>query len=427
MHILVIGSGGREHALCFAIHRSKHVSALFALPGNAGMAEYATCVTGIAVEDAKAIVAFCQEKKIDLVVIGPEASLVSGVVDALTKAGIKAFGPTQKAAQLEASKQFTKDFCSRYHIPTAAYENFDNSEAAKAYLRKQTTYPLVIKADGLAAGKGVVIAANEAEAITAVETMMQGQFGEAGNKLVIEEFLEGEEISFFALCDGNTAIPFASAQDHKRVGEGDTGLNTGGMGTYAPSPLMTLKLTNEVMNKMILPTIKGMQQEGAPFKGVLFAGLMITKEGPKLLEYNVRFGDPETQSIMPLLESDFVELCLATLDGSLSERTVQWKQAVALCVVMAAKGYPGDYHKGSEIRGLESIEKSAEICVFHAGTLRKEGKLLANGGRVLNSVGIGSDFAQARMRAYATLAKIDWPEGFYRHDIGWRVLKPKGE
>ena len=422
MRILVVGGGGREHAICWALAASPLCDRLFCAPGNAGIARQADCVP-IGAEDIDGLVAFARDQAIDYVVVGPEAPLVAGLADRLAAAGIKAFGPSAAAAALEGSKGFTKDLCAKYGIPTAAYGRFTDAEAAKAYLREQSV-PIVVKADGLAAGKGVTVAQNLAEAEAAVEAAMLDQtFGAAGAELVIEECLQGEEASFFALVDGETALPLASAQDHKQVGDGDTGPNTGGMGAYSPAPIMTAEMERRVLDEIIRPTVLAMREEGRPYKGVLYAGLMITADGPQLLEYNVRFGDPECQVLMVRLKSDLLPALVATTDGMLGAFDLRWHDEAALVVVMAAKGYPGSYDKGSEIRGLPDEEQDEQVVVFHAGTKAGDGAaLLANGGRVLGVTARGATVAEAQARAYAAVDRIDWPEGFCRRDIGWRAV-----
>ena len=422
MRILVIGSGGREHALCWSIAASPLCDALFCAPGNAGIAQEATCVP-IGVDDADAILAFVKEERIDFVVIGPEAPLVAGLADRLNAKGIKAFGPSAAAAALEGSKGFSKDICAKYNIPTAAYGRFTDAEAAKAYIREQGA-PIVVKADGLAAGKGVTVAMSEQEALDAVDAAMtDGRFGDAGAELVIEEFMEGEELSFFALSDGKTALPLASAQDHKRVGEGDTGPNTGGMGAYSPAPVCTPEIEERIINEILQPTIDAMAAEGSPFQGVLFIGLMIGDEGPKVIEYNVRFGDPECQVLAMRLRSDFLSALLATADGALDRFDLRWYDDSAMTVVMAADGYPGTYAKGTVIRNVEGADADQDVTVFHAGTGRNEaGDLIATGGRVLNVTALGATVAKAREKAYAAVDLINWPEGFCRRDIGHRAL-----
>jgi len=421
MNVLLIGTGGREHALAWALSASPLLSKLFCAPGNAGIAEVAECVE-LDSGDHDAVIQFCRDQRIELVMIGPEAPLVAGLGDALGVAGIRYCGPTKAAAQLEGSKGYTKDLCRDANIPTAAYGRFTDRDAAKAYLATQGL-PIVIKADGLAAGKGVVIATTRDEAEAAIDACLSGAFGAAGSEVVIEEFLDGEEASFFALCDGVTALPLASAQDHKRVGDGDTGPNTGGMGAYSPAPVMTREITDQVMREIVQPTVKAMAERGAPFKGVLFAGLMITASGPKLIEYNVRFGDPETQVLMMRLKSDLLAALIATADGVLSNFDLRWSDDAALTIVMAANGYPGTPLKGTEIKGLDAAKQVPNVEIFHAGTRRDGTRLLADGGRVLNVTGRGRTVAEARDAAYAAAAKIDWPGGFYRKDIGWRALQ----
>jgi phosphoribosylamine--glycine ligase len=423
MRILVVGSGGREHALCWAIAASPLTTKLFCAPGNAGIAEEAECVA-IAADDIEGLTRFSVEQKIDFVVVGPEAPLVLGLVDRLTGAGIKAFGPSAAAAALEGSKGFMKDLCAKHQIPTAAYARFTEPGPAKAYVAGHAL-PVVVKADGLAAGKGVVIAETLAEATAAIDSMMADRvFGEAGAELVIEEFLEGEELSFFALVDGKTALQLVSAQDHKRAGDGDTGPNTGGMGAYSPAPVATAVLEAEIMGAIIQPTVAAMAAAGRPFKGVLYAGVMLTKAGPKLLEYNTRFGDPECQVMCLRLMSDLLPALLASADGALDKFQLRWQPKTALTVVMAAEGYPGPYKKGTEIRGLERVADMVEVKIFHAGTRRAaDGRLLAEGGRVLGVSALGKDVAEARERAYRAVDVIDWREGFCRRDIGWRAIQ----
>jgi phosphoribosylamine--glycine ligase len=423
MRILVVGSGGREHALCWTIAASPLCEELYCAPGNAGIAQDAVCVP-IGAEDLDGLIAFAKEKRIDYVVVGPEGPLVAGLVDRLAEAGIKAFGPSAAAAALEGSKGFMKDLCAKYDIPTAGYRRFTEAAAARAYLRERGV-PIVVKADGLAAGKGVTVATTLAEAEAAVEAAMEGDaFGAAGSELVIEDFLEGEEASFFALVDGETALALATAQDHKRVGDGDTGPNTGGMGAYSPAPVLTEERCREVMERIILPTVQGMKAEGRPYKGVLYAGLMVAPDGAiKLLEYNVRFGDPECQVLMMRLMSDLLPALIATTDGVLSNFDLRWYDEAALVVVMAAKGYPGAYEKGSAIRGLGDAAQNDDVMVFHAGTKAgPDGAVLANGGRVLGVTAIAPDIAEAQARAYQAVDRIDWPKGFCRRDIGWRAL-----
>jgi len=418
MRILVVGSGGREHALAWTIAASPLVEHVYCAPGNAGIAEDAECVP-VAVSDTAGLIAFCRQAAIDLVVVGPEAPLVSGLVDALETAGIAAFGPDRAAAQLEGSKGFMKDLCGREGIPTAAYRRFTDAAGAKAYVAVQGA-PIVVKADGLAAGKGVVVAATPTEADEAIDAAFAGRFGAAGAEIVVEEFLAGEESSFFVLCDGAHVLPLASAQDHKRVGDGDTGPNTGGMGAFSPCAPMTPQVEGQVMERIVLPTVRAMSRAGHPFKGVLFAGLMLTTDGPKLLEYNVRFGDPECQVLMMRLQSDLVPALLACRDGNLDQVDLRWYDAASICVVMAANGYPENPQSGSEIRNLDQAGGDPDVKLFHAGTKREGTRLLADGGRVLGVAATGVDLAAARERAYRAIDKIDWPEGFFRHDIGRR-------
>jgi phosphoribosylamine--glycine ligase len=423
MNVLLIGSGGREHALAWAISASPLSDRLYCAPGNAGIAEVAECVA-IDIADHGAIVAFCREQRIDFVVVGPEAPLVAGLVDDLSRAGIKSFGPTAAAARLEGSKGFTKDLCAEARIPTGAYRRFVSAADAKAYIATRPM-PIVVKADGLAAGKGVVIAETRAAAEQAIDACFHGAFGAAGAEVVVEEFLDGEEASFFALVDGTTALPMATAQDHKRVGDGDTGPNTGGMGAYSPAPVMTPDMIRRTMTDIIEPTVRTMAARGTPFKGVLFAGLMITRSGPQLIEYNVRFGDPECQVLMLRLESDILAGLLATADGTLKNFDLRWSDDAALTVVMAAKGYPGPYEKGTIIRGIEAAAAVEGARVFHAGTATSAGTTVATGGRVLNVTARGRTIAEAQARAYRAVDRIDWPGGFCRRDIGWRAVGTK--
>jgi len=418
VRVLVVGSGGREHALAWTIAASPLVDRTYCAPGNAGIAADAECVP-VAADDSAGLVAFCKRAAVDLVVVGPEAPLVAGLIDALEGEGIAAFGPTRAAAALEGSKGFMKDLCAREAIPTAAYRRFSAAAAAKAYIAAQGA-PIVVKADGLAAGKGVVVAATIAEAAGAVDDAFAGRFGAAGRAVVVEEFLTGEEASFFALCDGVHALPLAAAQDHKRVGDGDTGPNTGGMGAYSPCAAVTPAVEGAVMERMILPTLRAMARDGRPFKGVLFAGLMLTAQGPKLLEYNVRFGDPECQALMMRLKSDLVPALLAARDGILDRVDLRWCDEAAICVVMAANGYPDAPLAGSEIRGLDRAAADPDVKIFHAGTRRDGERLVAAGGRVLGVGALGRDLAAARARAYGAVGSIDWPGGFCRRDIGLR-------
>ncbi|HVO14550.1 MAG TPA: phosphoribosylamine--glycine ligase [Alphaproteobacteria bacterium] len=422
MRILLIGSGGREHALAWTLAASPLCDALYCAPGNAGIAEEATCVP-IAVDDIAGLLKFCQDEHIDFVVVGPEGPLVAGLVDKLEAAGIAAFGPTAAAAMLEGSKGFMKDLCAKYGIPTAAYRRFTEAEAAKRYIRERGA-PIVVKADGLAAGKGVTVARNVEEALAAVDAaMVEGAFGVAGQELVVEEFMTGEEASCFALVDGKDFVMLASAQDHKAVGDGDTGPNTGGMGAYSPAPVVTPLIEKVVAARIVGPTVEAMAAEGRPYKGVLYAGLMITPDGPKLVEYNVRFGDPECQVLMMRLKSDLLPALIGARDGVLKHFDLRWYDEPALTVVMAAKGYPGEYKKGTEIRGLDRAAELPDVKVFHAGTKREGDRVLAVGGRVLNVTATGKTVALAQARAYEAVDRIDWPDGFCRRDIGWRAIK----
>jgi len=420
MNILLIGSGGREHALAWKISASPLCDMLFIAPGNPGTAR---CGINVAMNVANHgdVIAFCTSHDVGLVVVGPEGPLVAGLVDDLTAAGIKAFGPRKAAARLEGSKAFTKELCREAGIPTADYARFDALEPALAHVYAHGA-PIVIKADGLAAGKGVVVAQSLEEAEDALEMMFAGGLGQAGAEVVIEECMVGEEVSFFALCDGKTALPLASAQDHKRVGEGDTGPNTGGMGAYSPAPVMTANLQDEVMATIIRPTMAAMARRGTPFIGILFAGLMITDEGPKLIEYNTRFGDPECEVLMPRMKSDLVAALLAACDGLLANIDVRWWDDAALTVVMCGRGYPGTPEKGAVIEGIDTAEALDGVLVFHAGTAERDGVVTANGGRVLNLVGLGPTVAAARAKAYAAVDAITWDGGFCRRDIGWRAL-----
>ncbi|WP_404934983.1 phosphoribosylamine--glycine ligase [Nitratireductor sp. L15S-10] len=424
MNVLLIGSGGREHALAWKLAASPVLTKLYAAPGNPGMGGDAECVA-LDVADHAAVVAFCREKVIDLVVVGPEAPLVAGLADVLTEADIRVFGPSAAAARLEGSKSFTKELCDRYAIPTAAYGRFDNALAARDYVREQGA-PIVIKADGLAAGKGVTVAMTEDEAIAAIDDCFDGSFGEAGASVVVEEFLEGEEASFFCLCDGRTALPFGTAQDHKRVGDGDTGPNTGGMGAYSPAPVLDEATLARTMAEIIEPTLKGMAEMGTPFTGVLYAGLMLTKDGPKLIEYNVRFGDPECQVLMMRLKEDLLLLINAAVDGQLAHVSARWRDEAALTVVLAAKGYPASSEKGTVIGGVDAAGVDEGVEIFHAGTAMKDGALVANGGRVLNVTALGRSVKEAQEKAYRAVDLIDWPEGFCRRDIGWRAVEREG-
>jgi phosphoribosylamine--glycine ligase len=421
MKILVIGSGGREHALCWAIAASPLTSKLYCAPGNAGISEVAECVA-VDVMDFDGIVRTTREKAIDFVVIGPDNPIAEGLGDRLAREGIRHFGPSRAASELEWSKGFTKDLCQAEGIPTAAYQRFTDAEAAKAYAGEQGL-PIVIKADGLALGKGVIIATTRAEASAAIDSMFAGTFGASGRSIVVEEFLEGEEASFFALTDDTHILPFNAAQDHKRVGDGDVGPNTGGMGAYSPAPVFTAAVEQQVMDRIIRPTVEGMRKRGRPFKGVLFAGLMLTKDGPKLIEYNARFGDPETQVLMMRLKSDIVPILLAVADGKLDGVEAHFHDDAVLTVVMAAKGYPDAPQKGTVIEGLESAKAIPGIEVFHAGTKVQDGKLVANGGRVLNVTARAKTVTEAQKLAYQAVDQIKWPGGFCRRDIGWRAVQ----
>ena len=420
MNVLLLGSGGREHALAWAISASPLLTRLICAPGNAGIAEVAEC-RPLDVADHGAVIELCREQSIDLVVVGPEAPLVAGIADDLRAAGIKVFGPSKAAAQLEGSKGFTKDLCAEAGIPTGAYARCHDAASAKAFVGSHGKLPIVVKADGLAAGKGVVVAMTEAEAFAAIDACFAGAFGAAGAEVVIEEFLDGEEVSFFALCDGGTVLPLATAQDHKRVGDGDTGPNTGGMGAYSPAPVVTPAVHDRIMREIIEPTVATMARRGTPFQGVLFAGIMVTAEGPKIYEYNCRFGDPECEVLMLRLKSDLLTALLATVDGALRTFDLRWHDDAALTVVMATKGYPGNYATGSEIRGLAAAATDG-VEIFHAGTRRDGDRLLANGGRVLAVTARGRSVAEAQRRAYAAVDRIDWKDGFCRRDIGWRAI-----
>ena len=417
MNILIIGSGGREHALCWKLADSIDNGYIYAIPGNPGMAES----PDISIEDNAAIVDFAKGAKIDLVVVGPEVPLMNGLVDDLTAAGIRAFGPTAAAAQIEGSKSFAKNLMKKYGIPTARYEVFTAAEPARAYIR-ETGAPIVIKADGLAAGKGVVVAMTEREALDAIDRIMEdGSFGTAGNSVVIEEFMEGEEASLLAFTDGKVIRPMISAQDHKRAFDGDKGPNTGGMGTYAPAPVMTPEMTARAVEEILKPTIEAMAKEGRPYHGCLYAGLMITSEGPKVVEFNARFGDPETQVVLPLLDGNLAEIMCACCEGRLADVPIAWKDGAAVCVVLAAGGYPGQYEKGHEIHGIADAEDMGAL-VFHAGTAERKGKIVTNGGRVLGVVGRGADISSAVRAAYAAAEKISFEGMYYRKDIAHRAL-----
>ncbi len=421
MNILLIGSGGREHALAWKLSQSPLLGDLYIAPGNGGMGALGK-LTDLDVTNHRAVIDFAHKNQIALVIIGPEAPLVAGLADDLDAENIKCFGPSKAAAALEGSKGFTKDICRAYNIPTAAYGRFGNAVDAKAYVAEQGA-PIVVKADGLAAGKGVIMAASEAEAAAAIDECFDGHFGEAGAEVVIEETLYGEEASVFVLTDGQTCLPLATAQDHKRAFDGDEGPNTGGMGAYSPAPIMTPALIDQTMREIITPTVTAMQDKGSPYKGVLYAGLMLTETGPKLIEYNARFGDPECQVLMMRLKSDLLPALVAVADGNLEGLELEWHQQTALTVVMAANGYPGSYEKGSEIKGLDGASDDKDIEIFHAGTQRKGASITASGGRVLNITARGSSVKAARDKAYNAIAEINWPEGFCRKDIGWRAIE----
>ena len=420
MNILILGGGGREHALAWAVMQNPKCDRLIVAPGNAGIAAIAECAS-FDVEDGAAVVNFVEENTVDFVIIGPEAPLAAGVADQLRAAGVLVFGPSKAAAQLEASKRFTKEICDAANAPTAGYAHFTDAEAAKDYIRKEGA-PIVVKADGLAAGKGVIVAMDEQTALDAIDDMFDGAFGAAGAEVVIEEFMEGEEASFFVLVDGENVLPMGTAQDHKRVGEGDTGLNTGGMGAYSPAPVLTEALQQDVLAQIIRPTVAEMAKRGMPYQGVLYAGLMIENGKARLVEYNVRFGDPECQVLMMRLGAQVLDLLQAAAEGRLGDAQANWAADHAMTVVMAAKGYPGGYEKGTVISGLNDLPEDSFNMVFHAGTAQKDGGIVATGGRVLNVTARGASLQEARDRAYAMVDGIDWPEGFCRCDIGWRAL-----
>ena len=422
MKILIIGSGGREHALAWAIAKSRRCAKLYATPGNAGIAAIAECLP-LNPDDPDAIKSFAKNNGIDLVVIGPEAPLVAGLADTLSAAGIRTFGPSAKAAEIEGSKGFMKDLCAKAGVPTAEFRRFDEPDDAKEYIHARGA-PIVVKADGLAAGKGVIVCRNDNEAFAAVDHIMtERAFGTSGAEVVIEEFLEGEEVSFFALVDGTRAVPMLSAQDHKAVGDGDEGPNTGGMGAYAPAPVVDAAMTKTIMDTIITPVITEMANQGRPYRGVLFAGLMVTKTGPKVIEFNARFGDPECQALMALLDSDLLDALVACADGNLDQIELNWKKGAAMVVVMAAKGYPGHYERGTVIKNVDAADAMDGVQVFHAGTKLEQGMLLSNGGRVLGVTATGTTIADAQKRAYGAVDVIDWSDGFCRRDIGWRALK----
>ncbi|MCB1364571.1 MAG: phosphoribosylamine--glycine ligase [Rhodobacteraceae bacterium] len=420
MNILILGGGGREHSLAWAVMQNPKCDKLIVSPGNAGIAQIAECAA-LDIVDGGAVAEFAQQNAIDLVIVGPEAPLAAGVADRLRDTGIAVFGPSAAAARLEASKRFTKEICDAAGVPTAAYAHFSDPQAARAHVRARGA-PIVVKADGLAAGKGVIVAETEAQALAAIDEMFAGSFGAAGAEVVIEEFMEGEEASLFVLCDGKTVLPIGSAQDHKRVGEGDTGPNTGGMGAYSPAPVLSPDIEARAMDRIVRPTIAEMARRGTPYQGVLYAGLMIRDGQPRLVEYNVRFGDPECQVLMMRLGAQALDLMHAAAEGRLAGARVNWADDHAMTVVLAARGYPGAHATGSVIGGLDGLPETAFEMCFHAGTARRDGKVVAAGGRVLNATARGDTLAQARARAYAMADAIDWPQGFYRRDIGWRAL-----
>ncbi|MDP2580831.1 phosphoribosylamine--glycine ligase [Shimia thalassica] len=420
MNILILGSGGREHALAWAVMQNPKCDKLIVAPGNAGIAKIADCAS-FDINDGGAVVNFAEENAIEFVIVGPEAPLANGVADRLREAGILVFGPSEGAARLEASKSFTKEVCDAANAPTAAYGHFTDAAQAKAYIREQGA-PIVVKADGLAAGKGVIVAMDEQTALDAIDDMFGGAFGGAGAEVVIEEFMDGEEASFFILCDGKTALPIGTAQDHKRVGEGDTGPNTGGMGAYSPAPVLTDEIAQKAMDEIIRPTMDEMAKRGVPYQGILYAGLMIKDGQPRLVEYNVRFGDPECQVLMMRLGAQAMDLMHAAAEERLDTAKVNWADDHAITVVMAANGYPGSYEKGSVIKGLDGQPEDSKNMVFHAGTAAKDGDVIATGGRVLNVTARGASLQEARDRAYDMIDAIDWPGGFFRRDIGWRAL-----
>jgi len=418
MKVLLIGSGAREHALGWALSQSPLLTRLYSAPGNAGLAQISECIA-LDVDRARDVVAFCREEAIDLVVVGPEAPLVAGLADALDEAGIRVFGPSRAAAQLEGSKRFTKDLCAEAGIPTADYAAFDSAAAARAHLAERDL-PVVIKADGLAAGKGVTVAETRAQAEDAIDACFGEALQQGGAQVVIEDCLQGEEASFFAIVDRETVLPLVSAQDHKRAFDADTGPNTGGMGAYSPARIMPRAMCDRVMDEIIAPTVAALAARGTPYRGVLYAGLMISADGPKLIEYNVRFGDPEAQVLMMRLQSDLLPVLLAACEGTLRETHLSWRAETALTVVMATRGYPGAYEKGSEIRCVEDAAAMDDVQVFHAGTKREGAKLIAAGGRVLSVTALGKTVREAQARAYEAVGRIDWPDGFFRQDIGWR-------
>ena len=421
MNILLIGGGGREHSIAEALSKSSKINELHCIPGNAGIEKIASC-HNYDISNQQEILNFCENNNIDIVFIGPEIPLVEGLADYLNRNSFFTFGPNQKAAKLEGSKSFTKDMCKKYNIPTATYETFSNAKDALVYIDNHSI-PLVIKVDGLAAGKGVIIAETRDHAINSVNEIFSGKFGNAGDEIVIEEFLDGEEASYFIISDGESFIPLTSAQDHKRIGDGDIGLNTGGMGAYSPAPIMNKELEEKTINKIIKPTIKAMNDYGSPYIGILYAGLMIKDNEPKLIEYNVRFGDPECQVIIPRLENDLVELLVNVKEKNLDNYTLKWKENFAITIVLAAKGYPESYETGDEIKGLDAIGNIDDVEIFHAGTKTKNNKIVTSGGRVLNINGYGKNLVDAKEKAYSLVKKINWSGCYYRKDIGWRALK----
>jgi phosphoribosylamine--glycine ligase len=421
MKVLVIGSGGREHALVWKIAQSRQVSKVYAAPGNAGIAEEACCLD-IKIEDIEGIKKFAKKEGIDLVVVGPEAPLASGITNELTGEGISIFGPTKEAARLEASKVFAKQMMRKYNVPTADFEIFDNAEKAKGYVKAKPT-AVVVKADGLAAGKGVIVCDDQQQARSAIKSVMEDKvFGQAGDRVVIEDRLFGQEASIIVVTDGTNVSPLASSQDHKRIFDNDRGANTGGMGAYSPAPVVSEELFGQIMNEIIYPIIKGISQEGFPYRGILYAGIMITDDGPKVLEFNVRFGDPETQAIMPRLKSDLVEIMQATIDGNLDALELVWDSRACVCVVLASGGYPGDYQKGKEIFGLDEIKKLSDVVVFHAGTRKKDNRIITSGGRVLGVTGLGQNIKEAIDRTYEAVGKIHFEGMHYRKDIGFKAI-----
>ena len=421
MNILLLGSGGREHALAKSLYKSPRNKKIFCAPGNPGIEDFAELIN-INIDDNEDVLDLCISKKIELVIIGPEVPLVNGLADFLNKNNILVFGPKKIAAQLEGSKKFTKQICKKYKIPTAEFETFDKESTALKYLQEQV-FPIVIKADGLAAGKGVIIAESYKDAEKAVKEIFSGLFKDAGKEIVIEEFLVGEEISYFIIADENNFIELTSAQDHKRIGEGDTGPNTGGMGAYSPAPLMNNKLKKLTIDKIIKPTLRAMKDLGCPYTGILYAGLMITSEGPKLIEYNVRFGDPECQVILPRLKSDLLSLVISSCQNSLNEENIEWDNRFALTIVMASEGYPNDYKTGYEIKGIDEIKNLKDIYIYHAGTKKVNNLILTNGGRVLNVTSLGETVKEANYNALTAINMIDWNGSYYRNDIGWRAIK----